>query len=191
MTNNLGLNSLEAYVGEGRFHKKWPTFFILGIILLILGILAIIGANYTTLTSIVFFGILLAIGGLFQIIYAFLGREGQGFTHTLLSGLFYTIVGFVFISHPTATAVTVTLLLAAFFCITGIFKIIISLIRPVIQWEWLLFSGIVSLVLGLFIWAEWPAVGLWLIGLFIGLDLIFAGWFWIMLGMVAKKLPRP
>ena len=97
----------------------------------------------------------------------------------------------MFITHPTATAVAVTLLLAAFYCISGIFKIIVSLTRPVVQWEWLLFSGIVSLALGLLIWAEWPAVGLWLIGLFIGIDLIFAGWFWIMLSMVAKKLPKP
>lgn len=190
MTNNLELNSLKVYLGEGRFHTNWSSFLILGIILVLLGILAIIGANYATLTSIIFFGVLLAIGGILQIIYSFWGRKGQGFAPTLLAGLFYAIVGLVFITHPTASAIAITLLLAAFYSVSGIFKIIVSLTRPVIQWEWLLFSGIVSFALGMFIWAEWPTIGLWLIGLFIGIDLIFVGWFWIMLGMVAKKLSK-
>lgn len=190
MTNNLESNSLKVYLGEGRFHKNWSSFLILGIILVLLGILAIIGANFATLTSIIFFGVLLAIGGILQIVYAFWGREGQGFASTLLAGLFYTIVGFVFITHPTASAIAITLLLAAFYSVSGIFKIIVSLTKPVIQWEWLLFSGIVSFALGMFIWAEWPTIGLWLIGLFIGIDLIFVGWFWIMLGIVAKKLSK-
>lgn len=189
MTNNLESNSLEAYLGDRHFQEKWGSLLFLGIILVLLGTLAIIGANYATLTSIIFFGILLAIGGFMQLGYAFMGRKGQGFTSTLLSGVFYTIVGFVLITHPAVAAIALTLLLAAFYTVNGIFKIVVSLVHPVAQWGWLLFSGIVSLALGLLIWAEWPAIGLWIIGLFIGIDLIITGWFWIILSLKAKNLP--
>lgn len=188
MANELKINPVEAYLGERHFHESWLSYLFLGIVLVLLGGLAIFGANYATLTTIVFFGALLAVGGVLEVIYAFWGRKGEGFTHTLLSGIFYTVVGFVLITHPTASAVAITLLLAAFYCVSGVFKIVISLFTPVIQWGWLLFSGIVSLALGLLIWAEWPTIGLWLIGVFIGIDLIITGWFWIMLSLVAKNI---
>lgn len=190
MTNNLEPGPLEIYLGKKHLQKKWSSFLILGIILVLLGILAIAGANYATLTSIIFFGILLTVGGILQVIYAFWGRDGQGFAHTLLSGIFYTIVGLVFVTHPAASAIAITLLLAAFYTVSGIYKIIVSLTTPVAQWGWLLFSGIISFALGMLIWAEWPTIGLWLIGLFIGIDLIFLGWFWIMLSIMAKNLTR-
>lgn len=192
MANNLESNPLEGYLGERRFHENWSSFLILGIILVLLGILAIVCANYVTLTSIIFFGVMLAIGGILQVLYAFWVRKGRGFSHTLVSGLLYMIVGLVFITHPTATALAVTLLLSAFYSVTGLFKIIVSLTTPLIQWGWLLFSGMVSLALGMLIWAEWPTTGLWFIGLLIGIDLIFVGWFWIMLSLTARNLPmRP
>lgn len=189
MANYFESNPLEVYLGRKYIQKDWISFLIFGIVLIVLGFLAIIGAQIATLASIVFFGIVLTIGGVLQIIYAFLGRKGQGFAHTLLSGLFYTAVGLAFLTHPAASALAVTLLLAAFYTVSGLYKIVISLTTHVVQWGWLLISGIISLLLGIFIWAEWPAIGLWLIGLFIGIDLIFIGWFWLMLSMVIKDLP--
>lgn len=190
MTNNLDMHPVEAYVGARQLHKYWPSVLVLGILLVLLGVMAIFAANYTTFASIMFLGSLLTIGGFLQIVYAFWGIRGQGFAQSLLSGIFYTIVGLVFITHPNVTALAITLLLAAFYTVSGIFKIVVSVTTPVVQWGWLLFSGIISLALGLFIWAEWPSVGMWLIGLFIGIDLITIGWFWIILSLMAKKLPK-
>lgn len=188
MANNLGLSPMETYLGVKRFRENWAAFFVLGIILLILGVLAIVGANFVTLTTIIFFGILLTIGGVLQILYSIWGRKGQGFAQTLLSGILYTIVGVLLLTHPTVSAIAITLLLAAFYTVSGVYKIVLSLFTPVIQWGWLLFSGLVSLALGLLIWSEWPSSGLWLIGLFIGIDLIIVGWYWIMLSLTAKNL---
>lgn len=182
------LDPMENYLGEKKFQENWSSLLILGIIFVLLGVLAVLGAHYATLTSIIFLGLLLAIAGILQVVYAFWSRKGQRFTHDLLSGIFYATVGFVFITHPTVTALALTLLLAAFYSVIGIFKIIISLATPVIQWVWLLLSGIVSLALGILIWAGWPTMGLWLIGMFIGIDLIFTGWFWIMLSLTARNL---
>ena len=141
------------------------------------------------MSTIIFFGTLLTIGGIVEVLYAFWVRKGEGFAQTLLSGIFYTTVGVLMLTHPTASAMGITLLLAAFYTVSGVFKIIISLATPVVQWGWLLLSGIISLALGCLIWAEWPTSGLWLIGIFIGIDLIFLGWFWIMLSLTSKNLP--
>lgn len=190
MANNVELSSFESYVGERDFHKNWLSFFLLGILLVILGILAIASAHFVTLTSIIFLGFMLAIGGVLQIIYAFRVRKGQGFALTLLSGLLYGIVGLEFIFHPAASAAAVTLLLAAFYAVTGLFKIITSLTTHAVQWGWLLFSGIVSFILGALIWSEWPYTGLWFIGLVVGIDLLFLGWFWIVLSLQARSLSK-
>lgn len=189
MANNLERTPLEVYLGVKQIHEHWASFLGLGIVLVVLGTLAIIGANFTTMASMVFFGILLTIGGILQIGYAFWGRSGQGFTQTILAGIFYTIVGIMMMSHPASSAIAITLLLAAFYTVSGAFKIVVSTTTPTAQWGWLLFSGIVSLALGILIWAQWPSSGLWLIGLFIGIDLIFVGWFWIMLSLGAKNWP--
>jgi uncharacterized membrane protein HdeD (DUF308 family) len=189
MTNNLVLSPLEVYLGVRQSHEHWLSFLVLGIVLVLLGGLAIIGANFVTLTSIIFFGILLTIGGILQIAYSLWGRRGQAFAQTFLSGLFYTTVGVLMLTHPTVSALAITLLLAAFYTVSGIFKIVFSLTTPVIQWGWLLLSGIVSLALGILIWAELPSSGNWVIGLFIGIDLVFVGWFWIMLSLVGRNLP--
>lgn len=189
MTQKLDLTSLKGYLGEKRFHENWRSFLILGIILVVLGVLAIVGANFVTLTSIVFFGILLTVGGVLQILYAIWSRKEQSFAQTILSGIFYTTVGIIMLTLPTVGAIAVTLLLASFYIVVGMFKIIVSLASSILQWKWLLLSGIISLVLGIFIWLEWSTLALWLIGLFIGIDLIFVGWFWIMLSLEARKLP--
>ncbi len=186
--NNTDLSVFEAYFGVKRFYENWGWYLALGILLVILGILTISGSYIATFSIIVFFGSLLLIGGILQIAYAFWGRKGQGFVQTLLSGIFYAIVGGLMVTHPTASAMAITLLLAGFYTITGIFKIVVSLATPVIQWKWLLFSGLVSLALGILIWAEWPISGMWFLGLLIGIDLIFLGWFWIMLSVSVKCL---
>jgi uncharacterized membrane protein HdeD (DUF308 family) len=190
MNSNLESNRSEAYWGWRRLHEHWLPFLILGIILILLGILALIGANVATLTSVIFFGILLTIGGILQLIYAFWEHRGRGFAQSLIAGIFATIAGILMWTHPTASALAITLLLAAFFTVSGIFKIIYSLSAPVLQWGWVLFSGIVSLILGIIIWSEWPTVALWLIGVLIGIDLIISGWLWLMVSLSARKLPE-
>jgi uncharacterized membrane protein HdeD (DUF308 family) len=189
MTEDIESKLSKAYLGEKRFKENWLSFFILGIILVILGVMAIVGVNFVTLTSIVFFGTLLTVGGLLQILYAFWARKEQGFSQTILSGIFYSTVGVIMLTHPTVGAIAVTLLLASFYIVSGIFKIIASLATPMIQWKWLLISGVISLLLGIYIWSEWSSLSLWIIGLFIGIDLIFVGWFWIMLSLTARNLP--
>lgn len=167
--------------------RNWGWFLLLGIVLIGLGIFAIAASTAVTIVSIVILGSLLLFGGVIQIGYAFWTREWSGFFLSLLTGILYTITGFLLVAHPAVGAVSLTLLLAAFYMVGGLFSIVGSLMMRFEQWGWALFSGIIKFVLGLLIWLGWPETGLWVFGLFIGLDLIFYGWFWVLLSLTAKK----
>lgn len=185
------MQRLEVFSGLKEIHKNWGWFLAIGVALVFLGFIAIGAATFVTMASMVFFGALLMIGGVVQAVNAFKTRFGESFWLNLLAGVFYFIVGGLLFMHPTVGALTVTLLLAAFYTVSGLFKIISSLSQRYSQWGWVLFSGIVSLLLGLLIWSEWPISGFWIIGLFIGIDLIMVGWVWIALSLAAKNFEEP
>ena len=166
---------------------NWSWFLALGIFLIFLGLLAMGSATYTTFFSIFFMGFLLLIGGIVEIIYSFWTKEWSGFFLSLLIGIFYTLIGFLFLVKPVQTAAALTLLLGSLFFVSGLFKIFSSIIIRFEQWGWILASGIVSLILGILILSEWPVASLWLIGLFIGIDLLFYGWTWVILSLGARS----
>ena len=87
--------------------------------------------------------------------------------------------------------VALTLLLACLLTVSGIFKIVAALSYRFGAWGWPLVSGVIDVVLGVLIWLEWPASALWVIGLFVGVNLLFRGFNWIALGMALRALPRP
>lgn len=167
--------------------KQWKWFLFMGVLFIILGCIAIASATAVTMVSVILLGSLLFIGGIVQIAASFMAKQWGGFFFSLLAGVLYTVVGFLLIMNPTAAALSLTLLLAAFYIVGGIFRIIGSLMMQFEHWGWALFSGIVKLVLGALIWAGWPQTGLWVFGLFIGIDLIFYGWFWVLLSLSARK----
>lgn len=188
IVKNEKLLRFEDYCGLEEIHRHWGWFLGIGCVLILLGILAMGAAGFTTLFSMIFLGSLLFIGGIVQGINAIKTRHGGGFLVNVLAAILYVVMGALLIANPAIGAITLTLLLAAFYTVSGLFKIIASLTNRFAQWGWMLFSGIVSLALGLLIWAEWPISGLWVIGLFVGIDLIIIGWIWVSLALSAKNL---
>ncbi|MGZ6298208.1 MAG: HdeD family acid-resistance protein, partial [Parachlamydiaceae bacterium] len=182
---------LECFCGLKNLQQHWGWFLAVGVLLVILGILAIGGATFVTLASMVFFGIVLLIGGIVQGVNAVRTLHGEGFLVNALSAILYVVVGVMLMRHPAEGAITLTLILAAFYTVSGLFKMIAAVAHRYSHWGWLLFSGIISLLLGLLIWAQWPVSGLWIIGLFIGIDLIVLGWMWITLALAAKDTNLP
>lgn len=168
--------------------RNWGWFLFLGIALISLGALAIGASTFVTVASMIFLGALLFAGGVLQIIYAFWAQKWSGFFLALLAGILYTVTGFLLYMHPTAGALSLTLLLAALYTVSGIFRIVGALTTRFDQWGWVLFSGIINLLLGLLIWMGWPETGLWVFGLFIGIDLVFYGWFWVVLSLGARNV---
>lgn len=93
------------------------------------------------------------------------------------------------VANPGATAVALTLLIAMFLIFGGIFRIAAAVSVRYPNWGWVLLHGGVNLLLGILIWRQWPLSGLWVIGLFIGIEMLFNGWSLVMLGLSAKNLP--
>jgi uncharacterized membrane protein HdeD (DUF308 family) len=179
------LESRDELAPPGR---GW--FMALGIVLIILGALAVSAAFITTLLSVSFIGWLLLIGGAVLVIQSFTVRRWSGFFLEIFTGLLYMLIGLMLVSHPLASAASFTLLLAAFFIVGGIFRIIGSLVHRPAHWGWVLLNGLVAVLLGVMIWAQWPVSALWVIGTFVGIDMIIAGWSFVMMSAALRR-PLP
>ncbi|MFO1463418.1 MAG: HdeD family acid-resistance protein [bacterium] len=168
--------------------SKWGWFLVLGILMVILGTVAL-GSNFLfTIASIIFFGYLLLASGILQIFGAFWSRGWGVFFLYLLIGILNLIVGWLLLTRPEAGAITVTLVMAIFFIVGGLYRAIAAAGMQFPNWGWACFGGLVTLALGILLWRGWPATGLWFIGLYVGIDLIFHGWSWIMFALTARKL---
>jgi len=102
---------------------------------------------------------------------------------TLLLSVLYLIAGTYCIAKPAIAAIELTLVISMFCVIAGIFRMATSLISRFNQWGWVFFNGLVTFILGVLIYSEWPYSGLWIIGLFIGIDLILSGWTWVLISL--------
>jgi uncharacterized membrane protein HdeD (DUF308 family) len=187
MSSGMSVTSLHL-VGLDQLKKRWGWFLAMGIVLVLLGSVAIGSAFVMTLISMIFLGWLMIIGGILQATHAFGSKRWGGFFIDLLAGILYMVVGFLMVANPGASAVALTLLIAMFLIFGGIFRIVLALSVRFHNQLWLVLHGIINLVLGILIWRQWPLSGLWVIGLFVGIDMIFNGWSLIMLGLAAKNL---
>jgi len=169
-TMSMDMTEVEA------IDKGWGWAVTMGIVLIILGGLAIIYPAMTSVGVTMILGIILVIASVAQLVHAFGVRGWSGFFWHLLIAITYAVVGVLLLTYPLGGLVTMTFLLALYFLISGVFKIIISLSsRDVLGWGWVLASGITSLILGVLIWTSWPIGSLWFVGLLVGIDLVFAG----------------
>lgn len=176
-------------VGLEELQRKWGWFVALGGLLVVLGTLAAGSALLTTLATVIFIGSLMLIAGAAQVLSAFSVKGWGGFFVDLLSGLLYAVTGVLVMMHPAAGAVTLTLLIALMLIFGGIFRIVLAALVRFPNWGWMLLHGVITLALGISIWNKWPADSLWVIGLFVGIDMIFNGWSLVMLGFAARNLP--
>ena len=176
--------------GASELRRNWGWFLILGIALIVLGTTALGSALYMTLASVLFFGWILIIAGVLEAAHAF-WREKRwgGFFLDLLTGLLYVAVGWMMVSNPGESAVLLTLIIAMFLVFEGLFRIVVAITVRYPHWGWVLFNGIISLILGISIWQRWPYSGLWVIGLFVGIEMLLNGWSLVMLSLSVRNLP--
>jgi uncharacterized membrane protein HdeD (DUF308 family) len=170
--------------------SEWYWFLLLGILLIVGGTIAIGYSMLATEVAVKLFGILLVIGGAAQIVSAFWAGRWSGFLLALLAGILYVVIGGMMVAQPVAAAAALTLLIGSFFLVGGIFRIVASMSLRLNHWGWLLLNGVVTAILGLLVLAEWPLDALWVIGLFIGIDMLFNGWAWVMLSLGLRSLPK-
>ncbi len=174
---------------ELRRNTGW--FLALGIVMIILGALAVIVPFIATFALETLFGILFIVGGAIQIVHSFRWNKSRRFALDLLIGILYGVFGVLLLAYPVGGVVTLTLILAAFFVVEGVFKIIQSFrMRPGASWGWMLVSGIISLFLGFFIWGSMPFSVFWALGVVVGVDLIFTGLTTIMISQAMRSAER-
>lgn len=171
-----------------HFKKNWGWFLGCGMLLSLLGIIAIGAAWFTTLLSVVVLGGILLVTGAVILINSFhyWWTKETGFSWNFITGCLYALFGLLLIMYPIAVAATITLILGGFLVVIGIARILYTQRFKFPGWGWNLLSGGLALLLGILIILQWPASG-FIIGLFIGIDLFFMGWSYIMLALLAKN----
>jgi uncharacterized membrane protein HdeD (DUF308 family) len=169
----------------------WFWFVSLGIALIIVGCIALSSVVVASIATAVTIGILILLGGIAEMVGAFWCRGWSGFFLHLLTGVLSVVIGLFFLRAPGDALLALTLLTACFLLVGGVFKIVAALSYRFGAWGWSLASGIIDLVLGVMIWQEWPASALWVIGVFLGINLVFRGINWIGLGLALRAIPRP
>jgi uncharacterized membrane protein HdeD (DUF308 family) len=172
--------------------KQWFWFLLLGILLAVGGTAAIIvpmATAATSLVAVIVIGLVLMVSGVGMAIGSVWAGKWSGMLLHLLVGVLYVIVGFLIIDRPVAAQVVFTLYIALFFILVGSYRIIASLAVRFPQWGWALLNGVVTLLAGIVIYKHFPQSALWVIGLLVGLEMLFNGWTWIMLALGLRNLP--
>jgi len=164
---------------------------VVGVILLIVGVLALASPLATGLSIAIAVGVLLLIGGIGQLVFAFRAGGFGKAPLTLLMGALTSVIGLIMLINPGAALGALTLVLMAYFIVSGIMEIFWAIqIKPVRGWGWTLTDGLVSLLLGLMIWGQFPFSGAWAVGVLVGIKLIFSGWMLFMLGMAVRNAAK-
>ena len=174
------------------FKNNWKRFLFLGIVLFALGIFAIYASTFTTLVSVIFLGFVLFVGGVLIAFdtFSFWWKKWNGFFVHLIVAILYLAVGICLIKDPVQSLITLTLLLGIFYIAAGVLRIAFSAALQSPQWGWSWLNGLITLLLGILIIVSWPGSSLFIIGLFVGIDLLFAGWSYIMAALAGRRLNK-
>jgi uncharacterized membrane protein HdeD (DUF308 family) len=169
--------------------RKWGWLFVLGISMVILGTVALFIAPAATLGTVLVLGWLLVVSGVVEAIQSFRVRKWGGVFLHLIGGVLGVLVGLLVVTHPVAGALAWTLLFASFFTVIGMFRLVAAIRLKFPNWGWAAFDGAVTLLLGLMLWMDWPASGLWFLGFAVGVSLILRGWSYVMFAIAVRALP--
>jgi uncharacterized membrane protein HdeD (DUF308 family) len=185
--------SIDAAVAEGRAHvekvvrRNTTLFLVQAALMVVAGIVALGYPLVTTLAVTLFLGWMLVISGVVQAISLIAGARLPHFWMQFVSAVLSIVVGVLFIRNPGVAVTTLALLLIIFFIVEGIAKIVFALsVRPMQNWGWILASGVLGLVLGVWLMMN-PALSIVFLGLFIGIQLIAEG---VAIGWMAWSLRK-
>jgi uncharacterized membrane protein HdeD (DUF308 family) len=187
MSINAG-DDLQRAVSQS-LRRHWVLFLVEGIVLVVLGILAILVPPIATLTFTLVIGWILLISGVVGLITTFMARHAPGFWWALLSAVLGIVVGLILLARPVVGAVSITLLLIVFFIVEGVASIMYAIEhRNELsgRWGWMLVSGIIDLILAAMIWAGLPSTAGWALGLLVGINMLFGGSAMIALALHAR-----
>jgi uncharacterized membrane protein HdeD (DUF308 family) len=192
LTNqNVSTEEIATALGHEleRLQKHWWWLLLLGVLLVIGGIVALAYPFATETGVMLVFGAVLIIAGVATVIGAFWAGKWSAFFLQVLVGILYVMAGMVIRDVPLESIALLTMFIAASFIVVGVFRVVVALHERFPQWGWALLNGLVTMIAGLIIYDTYPTSALWVIGLLIGLELLFNGLTWIMLALALRAIP--
>lgn len=175
----MAIDTQGSDVGSPRRTRAgssvWGGPFVVGLLISLLGCVALLSVGIAGLATVVFYGVVLAGTGIGEIIHAFQVRKTGPFLLYLLGGVLSIVVGLMVMARPGAGLAALTLMLAGYFFATGLFRAITSVVDRYARWGWDCFDGIVSVLLGAVIMAQWPLSTVWAVGIVVGVGLLSRG----------------
>lgn len=182
-TKTTGLPPVPIY-----FKRNWGWLLALGVLFEIAGLVSLGLVISVTILSMFFIGAIILVAAVFQIVDVFQSKNWKGAAWHFLTALLYIVIGASFIIDPFLASVIVTAILAWSLIIMGIARFFMAFsLRGSEGWGWILFAGIASFILGIMILMQWPASGLWIIGLLIAVELIMYGWTCIFMALSIRN----
>jgi uncharacterized membrane protein HdeD (DUF308 family) len=189
-TGNPGPQNL----GEGirALRAKWGWLVAFGIISMIAGVIALASVVMATASAAIIVGFMMLMAGATEIVAAFNAKDWKHRILWLLLGALYVFAGFICLQNPFEAATLLTLMLGIALIVGGLLRIFLATqMKQGTPWVWVVASGIITFLLGLMILAKWPASGFYVLGIFLGVDLIFMGSSWLSIGLALKRHARP
>jgi len=174
---------------KSALHTHWVLFLIEGLVLVLLGAIAIVVPPLATLTYTILIGWVFLISGAVGLVTTFWMRHAPGFWWSLLSAVIAILAGLLLLGWPVTGALSLTLVLTAFFIVEGIASIMYAIEhRNQLsgRWGWMLLSGIVDLILAAIIIAGLPGTAAWALGLLVGINMLFGGAAMIGMALAAR-----
>jgi uncharacterized membrane protein HdeD (DUF308 family) len=161
----------------------------LGVIFMLAGVIALGSVVMATATAVFVIGIMMIMAGVAEIIAAFSVKGWGKFIFWMLLGALYVAAGVICFYRPFEAATILTLFLGAALVVGGVLRMFLawSMREAGKPWGWVVVSGIISLLLGLMIIAKWPYSSFYVLGIFLGVDLIFIGSGWLSIGLALKR----
>ncbi|MGA9599202.1 MAG: HdeD family acid-resistance protein [Methylocystis sp.] len=192
LDESLDTKQLRAELADA-LHDQWAFYLTEGILLLVLGLLAILVPQVATLSVTIVIGAAFFAGGVAGLVSTFTGRRAPGFWWSLASAVLAIVVGFLLLVQPISGAISLTFVLIAFFAIEGIVSILFGLEqrRYVSTWGWMVASGVVDLALAAILLTGIPGDAAWALGLLVGINLIFGGAALIAIALRIRTLIAP
>lgn len=187
----MAVSTAAAAFGEAK--NNWGWLLALGILFIALGIIGLGMAVSLTLASMLFFGLLLIIGGIFQLVEAFMVTGWKSVVWHVLIALVYIVIGSIIAYDPAGGAMALTLFIAISLIATGVLRFIMAFqLKGAQKWWWwsLMGGGIISIWLGVLIMTAWPSSAFWVIGLYIAIELFINGWAYLMTALAARQAAK-
>ena len=183
----MSLENNSSLIME-NIKKNAGLTMLLGGVMVLVGFVSMGSPLVAGLSVTMMVGILLIIGGIGQLVFAI--KAGTGF-FSMIMGVLTIILGGYMLSNVGEALASLTLFIAIYFVVEGIMEVISAFqLKPASGWGWALFSGVITVLLGVMIWNQFPLSGAWAIGTLVGIKLLFSGWALLMFGMAARSAAK-